>query len=209
MPGVRTMKMMKKVMTEGQHVASMEGQRRASIALDAGPHCPRISPCIVPVNSARYTRKNSREKRVGPISQFYPMKPDKPAQLGPSHDDETVAGPYTPCSLSRGSQGSLTGSRLGHRIATLIPPATLSSRGSLTLACLSFLPSHPVETTRALGMTPPPYPLPREGESCRPGPIVSVLQPAYPGGHQGHLIMPRFRPSPFLTRVTTEVIANV
>jgi len=183
----------------------MEGKHGASVASVVGGPWPHNTLRHVPGISARYTREKSRKKEYGPTSHFVTMKPSQRAQPGPSHNDDTVMGPYTPRSLSSRSRGSLTGSLIVP-IATLIPRVHRSLARELTiLADLSFLPSHPVETTRALGMTPPPYPLPREGETCRH--IASF--PFLIMGHQGHRFMPRFRPSSYLTRVTTEAVNNV
>ncbi len=193
MPGNKTMKMMKKVMMKGQRVAPVEGKHGASVALGTGADCPRTSLYIVPGNPARDTRKNPREKEYGPTSQFCPMKPDKPAQPGPLLRTMKPSS-HTSCFRAVGTHESLTGSLIVP-MATLTPRAHRSMARELrSLAGLSFLPSSHIETTRALGlMTPPPYPLPREGESCRLGSIVSTPLPAHPESHQGHLFMPRFR----------------
>lgn len=198
MPGLRTMKMMKKAMMEGKRGAS---EKRQYDALDMGAYCPHIPPrngIVLPGNPASDGRKNSRKKRVGPTSHFVTVRLSQRAQPGPSHDDETVAGPYTPCSLSRVSQGSLTGSLIVP-MATLIPRAHRTMARELTiLADLSFLPFRHIETTRALGLlTPPPAPSRGRGNLAvaslrfRPSPGLSsssfhVEKQTLIVPHQGH-----------------------
>lgn len=209
MPDLRTMKMMKKATMEGQRVAPVEGKHGASVALGTGADCPRTSLCHVPGPFARYTHETPREKEYGPTSQSVTMKPFQTAQPGPSHNDETVMGPYTPCSLSTGSQGSLTGS-LTVPMATLTPRAHRSMARELTsLAGLSFLPSSRIETTRALGlMTPPPAPSRGRGNLAVPGPSFPPFSQHIPV-----LIRVIFScqetGSPFFTGVITEATNNV
>ncbi len=182
MPGPDMMKMMKKAMMEGQRVASMEGKHGASVALGTGADCPRTSLYIVPGNPARDTRKNPREKEYGPTSHFVTVRLSQRAQPGPLLRTMKPSS-HTPCSLSTGSQGSLSGS-LTVPMATLTPRAHRSMARELT--SLAGLPG-----ARPYDPTPVPPPDVR-GNLAVPS-LHFRPSARHHRGHQAHLFMPRFR----------------
>lgn len=173
---------------DGQRGASvLAGERGASIADSTGQSwastfsrfrytqtavslaailLPRDARTVVSLNANRpeiveaqlpllMTMKPSFERLVGSL----------PLTMKPS------AGPYTSCSISTESHESLTGSLPSHRVATLIPPATVASRGSLTT--LAGLPGSRIHQDPDPGarynMAPPPTPSRGRGALPSPG----------------------------------------